>query len=134
MSFSGTSSWEPHTSHATLLGKYSLGSFVNHASAPSVRKSSITASNVSSVATVLLHLAHLKTGIGTPHERWREMHQSGRSATIEPMRFEAHSGIHVTSFSMTRMVFSRRPVLSIETNHWSVARKITGLWQRQQWG
>ena len=72
--------------------------------------------------------------MGTPHERWREMHQSGRSATMDPIRFEAHAGIHSTSFSMALSAFSRRLFLSMDTNHWSVARKMTGSWQRQQCG
>ena len=79
-------------------------------------------------------MAHLNTGMGTPHERWREMHQSGRSATMLPMRFFAHAGIHSTSPSMAFSALSRREFLSMDTNHWSVARKMTGSWQRQQCG
>ena len=32
------------------------------------------------------------TGIGTPQARWRLMHQSGRAATIAPMRLRPCSG------------------------------------------
>ena len=134
MSFSGMSSVPPHTSHLVPRGRYSLGASVNQASAPLVLNSSITASKVSAVATVLPHLAHLNTGIGTPQLRWREMHQSGRSATMAPMRFLAQAGIHSTSELMARRASSRRAFLSMETNHWSVARKMTGSWQRQQCG
>ncbi len=94
----------------------------------------MTASKVPSSATVLPHLAHLNTGMGTPQLRWRLMHQSGRSATMAPMRRLAHAGIHSTSSSMARSASSRSEFLSMETNHWSVARKMTGSWQRQQWG
>ena len=82
MSFSGTTSVQSHAGHFVPAGRYSLGSRVNHASDPSRSNRSITASNVSAVATVSPQRVHLNTGIGTPHERWREMHQSGRSATI----------------------------------------------------
>ena len=107
---------------------------VNQASAPSVLNRSITASNVSAVATISPHLAHLNTGIGTPQLRWREMHQSGRSATIAPMRLTPQEGYQVTWLWIWSSAASRRPVFSIETNHWSVARKMTGSWQRQQCG
>ena len=136
MSFSGSRSATPapHFGQTVSAGRKSAGRFVNQASAPSVPNSSMTASNVSAVATVSPHFEHLKTGIGTPHERWREMHQSGRSATIEPMRLDAQAGIHSTSDSIALLAASRRPVSSMETNHWSVARKMTGSWQRQQCG
>ena len=52
----------------------------------------MTASKVSSVATVSPHFLHLNTGMGTPQLRWREMHQSGRSATMDPMRLTAQPG------------------------------------------
>ena len=94
----------------------------------------MTASNVPSSATVEPHFAHLNTGMGTPHERWRDMHQSGRSATMDEMRLRAHSGIHCTSLSMAMSASSRREFASIDTNHWSVALKMTGSWQRQQCG
>ena len=34
--------------------------------------------------------------IGTPHTRWREMHQSGRIAIMFEMRSSPHAGIHFT--------------------------------------
>ena len=117
MSFSGRSSVQPQTSHFVPRGRYSEGSMVNHASAPLVLNSSITASKVSSVATVEPHLAHLNTGMGTPQLRWREMHQSGRSATMDPMRFFAQAGTQLTSELMAVSARSRRAFLSMETNH-----------------
>ena len=124
----------PHLAQHVPAGRYSAGFFLNHASAPSRSNRSITASNVSALATVSPHFEHVNTGMGTPHERWREMHQSGRSATMAPMRLDAHAGIHSTSFSIAAVAASRRPVLSMDTNHWLVARKMTGSWQRQQCG
>ena len=133
MSVSGLSSVEPQRPQAVPAGRYSLGDIVNHASAPCVANSSSTAENVSGVATVSPQTAHSNTGIGTPHARWRLMHQSGRSPTMPPMRLIDQPGIHSTR-SISRIAASRRCVASIETNHWSVARKITGCLQRQQCG
>lgn len=70
--------------------------------------------------------------MGTPQYRWRLMHQSGRSSTIDPMRLEAQAGIQRTLSSICSSALSRKPVLSMETNHCVVARKITGFLQRQQ--
>ena len=69
--------------------------------------------------------------MGTPHLRWREMHQSRRSRTMPLMRSSPHSGIHST-LSMALMASSL--MASTEQNHWSVARNMTGSLQRQQWG
>ena len=38
------------------------------------------------------------TAIGTPHTRWREMHQSGRVAIMLAMRSSPHAGSHFTLF------------------------------------
>jgi hypothetical protein len=77
-------------------------------------------------------------GIGTPQARWREMHQSGRLATMLWMRSRPHAGIHRTpSIASIAAARSGRPSASgasIRMNHCAVARKITGLWHRQQCG
>ena len=92
------------------------------------------------------HAVQSTAGIGTPQARWREMHQSGRFATMLCMRSWPHDGIHSTwrsiaSSAARRSVDSvlvvsafRRTALSSAMNHCDVARKITGLWQRQQCG
>ncbi len=77
------------------------------------------------------HEVHPKAGIGTPQDRWRLMHQSGRSETIASIRDWPQSGSHRTS-SIAFMVRPRRSLWSTPMNHCSVARKITGFLQRQQ--
>src|SRR5262249_9494121 len=78
-----------------------------------------------------------KTAMGTPQTRWREMHQSGRVAIMLAMRSSPQAGSHFTflisSSARWRKVLESTGA-SMEINHCSVARKITGLWQRQQWG
>ena len=72
-------------------------------------------------------------GIGTPQARWREMHQSGRLAIIPSIRARPQLGIQRVS-AMAFRARARRFCASMAMNHWAVARKITGLWQRQQCG
>ena len=79
------------------------------------------------------HDVQPKAGIGTPHDRWRLMHQSGRSETIASIRVWPHAGSQRTS-SIAFKVRPRRSLWSTEMNHCSVARKITGFLHRQQCG
>jgi len=53
------------------------------------------------------HFVQSTAGIGTPHERWREMHQSGRFATMLYMRSWPHEGIHLTWLSIASSAASR---------------------------
>ena len=74
------------------------------------------------------------TVIGTPQARWRLMHQSGRLATIEPIRLRPWSGTKCVA-SIAASAFSRifsGP--SMRTNHCGVARKISGALDRQECG
>jgi hypothetical protein len=71
--------------------------------------------------------------MGTPQVRWREMHQSGRPATMPSMRAWPQSGTHCTS-GMVFMASSRRPFCSMLMNHCGVARKMMGVLWRQQCG
>src|SRR5665213_2542223 len=80
--------------------------------------------------------------MGTPQMRWREMHQSGRVAIMLEMRSSPQLGSHVT-FLISAKARARKVVeepagfcigVSMLMNHCSVARKMTGLWQRQQCG
>ena len=83
-------------------------------------------------------MSHRNTAIGTPQTRWREMHQSGRVSTMLAMRSSPHSGSHLTFLISSSAAVRKVPPcgmgVSIDMNHCSVARKITGLWQRQQCG
>ena len=74
-----------------------------------------------------------KIAIGTPQARWREMHQSGRLSTIEPMRFLPCDGNQRVA-SIAASAFSRKPFFSMPMNHCGVARKITGALERQECG
>src|ERR1700682_3244539 len=85
--------------------------------------------------------SHKNTAMGTPQMRCREMHQSGRVAIMFEMRSSPHAGSHFTFLiSSSVRVRSVPPCagspkgVSMEMNHCSVARKIIGLWQRQQCG
>ena len=74
-----------------------------------------------------------KTGIGTPQALWRETHQSGRVSTMDRSRCRPPSGTNRVA-SMARSALSLRAFVSIETNHWGVARKIRGAFERQECG
>ena len=85
------------------------------------------------------HAVQETAGIGTPQARWREMHQSGRLASMLWMRSSPQAGIHSTPLDRLERASAacaagRRRSRSIAMNHCGVARKITGLWQRQQCG
>ena len=83
-----TAVWLTPESHQT--SRMSLfASSVNQQSEPFSRKSLMTASSVSSFMTVSPQSSQVNAGMGTPQLRWREMHQSGRPSTIEPMRLTA---------------------------------------------
>jgi hypothetical protein len=75
--------------------------------------------------------SHTTAGIGTPQVRWREMHQSGRVSIICAMRCSPNAGSQVPAW-MAATALPRRSPASIAMNHCGVARKSTGLWQRQQ--
>ena len=85
-----------------------------------------------------LQPSHWNIAMGTPQTRWREMHQSGRPATMLAMRSSPQDGSHFTflisSSARVRSVPPSGSLPSIEMNHCSVARKMIGLWQRQQCG
>src|SRR5579864_6894880 len=126
-----------HPGHLVPERRMSLASFVYQASAPSRAKSSTTELCDSFDSSSLPQPSQKNTAMGTPQTRWREMHQSGRVAIMLLMRSSPHAGIHFTflisSSERWRSVESST-LASMEINHCSVARKITGLWQRQQCG
>ena len=69
--------------------------------------------------------------MGTPQTRWREMHQSLRSEIMEIIRSLPHSGFHQMPSQLSTAAFLMASTLQ---NHCSVARKMMGFLQRQQWG
>ena len=75
--------------------------------------------------------------MGTPHTRWRDRHQSGRTSIMPRMRSRPQAGIQVVR-SISASVRARRllgsPSSPSRANHWVVARKMTGFLQRQQCG
>jgi hypothetical protein len=70
------------------------------------------------------------------------MHQSGRVVTMLVMRSWPQTGSQVTvlisanarSRNVVSLPSGARMGVSMAMNHCSVARVMTGLWQRQQWG
>src|SRR5581483_9159114 len=118
-------------------GNSASASGVYHASAPLLPKNSMTARfNLGSLRG-LPHLSQRKTAMGTPHRRCLEMHQSGRVAIMLAIRSSPHDGSHFTFFTSSSDCWRNvlPPIgVSIEMNHCSVARKMIGLWQRQQCG
>ena len=86
------------------------------------------------MSTAVPHFVQSIAGIGTPQARWREMHQSGRLAIMPSMRAWPHDGIQRTRPRISSSARARRSCESMAMNHCAVARKITGLWQRQQCG
>src|SRR6266700_484868 len=108
------------------------------ASAPERANSSTTLLFTSGSFNGFLHALHTNTAIGTPQTRCREMHQSGRPSTMLAMRSSPHAGSHLIFLISSRARERKVPPppigVSIEINHCSVARKMTGLWHRQQCG
>src|SRR5258708_3557042 len=132
----------PQCGHFVPDARIESDSVVNHASAPERAKSSTTLRLVARSFSGLPQLSQSKTAMGTPQTRCREMHQSGRVAIIFESRSSPHAGSHFTCFISSRVRVRRVSSfdfppgmgVSIEMNHCSVARKITGLWHRQQCG
>src|SRR2546421_3843632 len=130
----------PHFGHVRPAGMKSLVGRSYHESAPNRSNTPAAFSTSAGVTIASPHRVQSTAGIGTPHTRWREMHQSGRLATMLYIRSWPHDGIHFTSWSMASSA-AWRSVLPLMTglpssamNHCDVARKITGLWHRQQCG
>src|ERR1700690_988173 len=104
-------------------------SAVYQASAPDFANSSTTLRFTAASFSGLLHAVHTNTAIGTPQTLCREMHQSGRVSTMFEIRSSPQAGSHliflISSSARDRNVPFPTGV-SIEINHCSVARKITG--------
>src|SRR6185436_7971887 len=78
-----------------------------HASAPYVSKTDAVFSTSAGDVIASPHLVQSTAGIGTPQTRWREMHQSGRFATMLYMRSWPQDGIHFTWLSTASTAASR---------------------------
>src|SRR5206468_10977961 len=126
----------PHLPHLAPAASASA-SGVYQASAPKRPKKLITLRLSAGSFSGLPQPSHRNTAMGTPQTRWREMHQSGRVAIMLEMRSSPHAGSHFTFLISSSVRLRSVPPsngVSIEMNHCSVDRKITGLWQRQQCG
>src|SRR5262245_999375 len=137
MSFSLVNEVPPQLEHFAPSESLSAAS-VYHASAPDFAKSSTTLRFTAGSLSGLLHELQTKIAIGTPQTRCREIVQSGRVSIMFEIRSSPQAGSHLTfltsSSARVRNVPPPGVGVSIEMNHCSVARKITGLWQRQQCG
>src|SRR5262252_1405848 len=142
MSVSFSNVLPPQWGHVVPGGRMLSDSGVNHASAPDRPNNSTTLRLTALSRSGFPQLSHRNTAMGTPHTRCREMHQSGLVWIMFDSRSSPQPGSHFTflissSVRVRRVSFVPAPPgigVSIEINHCSVARKITGLWQRQQCG
>src|SRR6185437_7422351 len=82
--------------HFVSGGSNSSVVWAYHASAPSRSKKGSTCLSASKSFSCSPHDSQVKTMRGTPQKRWREMHQSGRSATISRIRASPQEGFHFT--------------------------------------
>jgi hypothetical protein len=72
----------PHFAHVKPSGTNSSIGRSYHASAPYFSNTLADFSTSAGVVTASPQRLQSTAGIGTPHARWREMHQSGRLATM----------------------------------------------------
>src|SRR5215813_11484786 len=82
MSFSRSNSAAPHAGHVRPGGMNSPVGRSYQASAPYSSNTDAARSTSSGVMIASPHFVQSTAGIGTPHARWREMHQSGRFASM----------------------------------------------------
>ena len=119
------------------VGRSSAAGRENHEFDPSRSKTFATCSITSAASRSFRQPTQRKAGMGTPHTRWRERHQSGRASIMPRMRFLPHEGIHCV-VSISRSASWRSDFASSASprraNHCSVARKMMGFLQRQHTG
>jgi hypothetical protein len=97
MSRSRWNSLLPHAGHVKPAGRNSSIGRSYQASAPCCSKTVAALSIKADVRMASPHFVQSTAGIGTPHARCREMHQSGRFDTMLKIRSRPHDGIHFTS-------------------------------------
>src|ERR1700704_757155 len=86
----------PHFGHVSPAGMKSRVGRSYHESAPYCSKTLAAFSTSAGVTIASPHFVQSTAGIGTPHTRWREMHQSGRLATMLYIRSCPQAGIQRT--------------------------------------
>ena len=127
---------------ASLPRKRSRAPGLYQASAPSSSKASTMRTSTSGscrISTEPSGFSLMKTAIGTPQARWREITQSGRDLIMPVMRFSPCAGTQrVTLIACSARARSVSPrfamSLSIAMNHCGVLRKITGFFERHECG
>src|SRR4051794_37581439 len=72
----------PHDGQVSPPGTNSSVGRSYQASAPNFSNTAAARSTISGETTASPHVEQSSAGIGTPQARWREMHQSGRLATM----------------------------------------------------
>ena len=87
----------PHFGHVRPAGGSPRQAFRTRHRRRAARRRSAAFATSSGVVSASPHFVQSTAGIGTPQARWREMHQSGRLATMLEMRSWPHDGIHFTS-------------------------------------
>src|SRR5438445_4591506 len=96
MSISLRKSWLPQAAQVVPSGSSAETSCAYQASAPSLwNRSTMLLLTLGSFSGVW-HFSHMKTAMGTPQMRWREMVQSGRVAIMFEMRSCPQDGSHLT--------------------------------------
>ena len=90
----------PHAGQVRPSGTKSLVGRSYHESAPKRSNTDAVFSISAGVRIASPHAVQSTAGIGTPHARWREMHQSGRFATMLNMRSWPQAGTQSTSRSI----------------------------------
>src|SRR6516162_6435369 len=87
----------PQPEHVRPAGTNSSVGRSYHESAPYCSNTSAVLRTISGVTMAVPHAEQSTAGIGTPQTRCREMHQSGRWATMLYMRSWPQAGTHLTS-------------------------------------
>src|SRR5215212_7595889 len=82
----------PHDGQVNPSGMNSSVARSYHASAPYWSNTAAVFSTRAGEVSASPHFVQSTAGIGTPQTRWREMHQSGRCATMLYMRSWPHDG------------------------------------------
>ena len=95
-------------------GRSSSGVRMNQASADSFAKRETMRLLISRQRRGWPHLAQRKTAMGTPQMRWREMHQSGRVATMLVMRWP-QAGSQVTVLISSRARWRKVVVAGLDS-------------------
>src|SRR6202011_3847922 len=94
----------PHLGHLAPGALKSLAGRRYQASVPSRAKISSVRFIEARSSITFAHASHFSAGIGTPHARWREIHQSGRVWVMLRMRSRDHGGNQFAA-SISEIIF-----------------------------